>query len=70
VLVTGADGVTYEDMTYMRAWNKESPKVFGLALPVGRYTVRVETSAGFGASGELSVEAPGTSAEPLRLELR
>src|SRR5262245_43936459 len=70
VLVTGADGLTYEDITYVRAWNKQSPKIFGLALPVGRYTVRVETSAGFATSGEISVEAAGTSAEPLRLELR
>jgi RNA polymerase sigma factor (sigma-70 family) len=70
VLVTGADGATYEDTTYVRAWNRLSPKALGLALPVGRYTVRVETSAGFAASGELSVESAGESAEPLRLELR
>jgi RNA polymerase sigma-70 factor (ECF subfamily) len=70
VLVTGENGATYEDSTYLRAWNERSPKVFGIALPAGRFTVRAETSSGFSAAGELRVDAPGAPPEPLRLVLR
>ena len=70
ISVTRDDGEILMDRTLFRVLDDGSPVKHYSALPLGRFTLRAETSKGLVATAELNVEELGLAAETLRLTLR